>query len=68
MALTSETLRELLIQYIGFDIGPEEAERLRPLLERQLERMRELQALDLGGDDPRTMSYIADRRLTGAPK
>lgn len=63
MALTDETLRVLLKEYLGADFGPAEIERLRPLVERQLERMRELQALDLGGDDPRTMHYINDRRL-----
>jgi len=63
MALTNETLRALLIEYIGTDFGPEEIERLRPLVERQIERMHQLQALDLGGDDPRTMHYITDRRV-----
>lgn len=65
MALTNETLRTLLKEYIGAEFGDAEVERLRPLVERQLERLRELQQLDLGGDDPRTMHYINDRRLTG---
>ena len=63
MALSTETLREMLIQSIGFDPGPAEVERLRPLVARQQERLRALQALDLGGDDPRTMRYITDNRL-----
>jgi hypothetical protein len=67
MALSNETVSELLIQVFGTDFGTEEVEHLRPLLERQMERMRELQALDLGGDDPRTMFYITDRRLSPAP-
>jgi hypothetical protein len=68
MALTNESLREMLIQYLGLDPGPSEIERLRPLVERQMERMRALQALDLGGDDPRTMRYITDNRLVPAPQ
>ena len=52
MALTTDTLRALLIEYLGGDFGPAE-----------LERMRELRALDLGGDDPRTMQYLLDQRL-----
>ena len=36
--------------------------KLALLSERQLERMRELRELDLGGDDPRSMSYINDSR------
>jgi hypothetical protein len=65
MALTNETLRILLKEYIGAEFGDVEIERLRPLVERQLERLRELQQLDLGRDDPRTMHYINDRRLSG---
>jgi hypothetical protein len=60
--MTTETLRVLLKEYIGVELPDEEVERLLPLYERQLERMRELQQLDLGGDDPRTMAYINDRR------
>jgi hypothetical protein len=60
--MTTETLRVLLKEYIGVEFPEDEVERLLPLYERQLERMRELQALDLGGDDPRTMAYINDRR------
>ncbi len=64
MTLTNETLRILLREYVGAEFSETEVERLRPLVERQLERLRELQGLDLGGDDPRTMHYINDRRLS----
>src|SRR5262245_3538720 len=37
MALTNEIVRELLLQNLGIDPGPEEVEHLRPLLERQIE-------------------------------
>lgn len=67
MALSNETLRELLIQYLGLDPGPAEVERLRPLVERQQERLQALQALDLGGEDPRTMFYVMDSRLIPPP-
>ena len=60
--MTTEMLRKLLKEFVGVDFAQEEVERLLPLYERQQDRMRELQALDLGGDDPRTMSYINDRR------
>ena len=63
MALSEALLREMLIQYIGFDPGPSEVQRLLPLVERQLGRMQALRALDLGGDDPRTTSFITDDRL-----
>ena len=63
MAFSTETVRELLIQSIGFDPGTAEVERLLPLVERQQARMQALRELDLGGDDPRTMSYITDNRL-----
>jgi hypothetical protein len=62
-ALTIETLRTMLRETIGAEFGDAELERLRPMVERQLERMRELHALDLGREDPRTMRYINDRRL-----
>lgn len=62
MALTNEMVSALLIEYLGTDFGPDEVERLRPLVERHFERMRELHALDLG-DDPRMMVYITDHRL-----
>jgi hypothetical protein len=67
MALTNETLREMLLQYLGLDPGPAEVERLRPLVERQIERLQALQALDLGREDPRDMSYIVDNRLIPPP-
>ena len=67
MPLSNETLREMLLNAIGFDPGPAEVERLRPLVERQMERMKELHALDLGGEDPRSMSYITDNRLSPLP-
>jgi hypothetical protein len=63
MTLTSETVRTLLQEFLGAEFGPAEVERLRPLIERQLERMRELRELDLGGNDPRGTVYITDRRL-----
>jgi len=63
MALTNDTVRTLLQEFLGASFGPAEVERLRPLLERQFERMRELRELDLGGDDPRTTVYITDRRI-----
>ena len=64
MALTNEMLRELLELYVGTSFGEVELERLRPLVERQFQRLAEIQALDVGGDDPRTTRYIDDRRLT----
>ena len=63
VALTNETVRTLLQEFLGAEFEPAEVERLRPLIERQLEHMRELRELDLGGDDPRTTMYITDRRL-----
>ena len=61
--MTTETLRALLKELVGVELAEEDAERLLPIYERQLERSRELQTLDLGGDDPRSMSYINDRRI-----
>ena len=63
MGLTKETLRALLLEYTGAEFEEPEVESLLPLVERHLERMRQLHALDLGGLDPRTMHYIHDRRL-----
>ena len=63
MTLTNETVRTLLQEFLGAEFGPAEVERLRPQIERQLERMRELRELDLGGDDPRATVYITDQRL-----
>lgn len=60
--MTTEMLHAMLKEYIGIEFSPEDVEQLLPLFERQQERMKELQALDLGGDDPRTMQYINDRR------
>ncbi len=60
--MTIETFREMLKEYLGVDFPDNEVDRLMPLFERQLDRMRELHALDLGGDDPRTTAYINDRR------
>ena len=63
MELTPDLLRALLVEYTGTEFGPAERERLLPLVEAQLVQLRELEALDLGGDDPRTTHYINDRRL-----
>jgi hypothetical protein len=63
MELTPELLRALLIEYTGTELRPAEQERLLPLIQKQLAQMRELAALDLGGDDPRNYHYITDRRL-----
>ena len=63
MALTNEMVKVLLRETIGAELGDAEIERLRPMVERQLARMRELHALDLGREDPRAMQYINDRRL-----
>jgi len=64
VAMSNDTLRELMQLYVGADFGEVELERLRPLVERHFERMRELQKLDVGGEDPRTMPYMFDRRIT----
>jgi hypothetical protein len=63
MELTPEMLRALLLEYAGTEFGPAERERLLPLVEKQLAHLRELAALDLGGDDPRDLHYVTDRRL-----
>ena len=63
MALTEATLRAMLEEMAGIHLGDAEIQRLLPLAERQLERLRELRALDLGGEDPRTTRYITDERL-----
>jgi hypothetical protein len=63
MALSEATLRELLVQFLGFDPGESEVTRVLPLVERQLERLQALRALDLGGEDPRTTYFITDDRL-----
>jgi hypothetical protein len=67
MALSNETLRELLLQYLGLDPGPAEIARLQPLVARQMERMHALHAIDLGGEDPRDTFFIADFRLQPSP-
>ncbi len=61
--LSEELFRTLLMEYVGAEFSPEDTERLRGLVQRQSDRMHELQALDLGGEDPRTTSYIEDFRL-----
>jgi hypothetical protein len=66
MQLSGDDVRALVIHYLGVDFGPEEAERLRPLVEQHFRRMNELLALDLGGRDPRTMDFIADSGDTHA--
>ncbi|MBI4491525.1 MAG: hypothetical protein HY690_01885 [Chloroflexi bacterium] len=63
MPLAAETVRTLLLHYLGVEFGPAEIERLRPLVERHLEQMRELMALDLGTEDPRAMHYLNEPRL-----
>ncbi len=63
MTLTEEMFRALLVQYVGAEFEPADMRRLHALVERQTERMQELLALDLGGDDPRTTAYIEDFRL-----
>jgi len=63
MSLTTEMLRSLLREYIGVEFDPEEVQRLKPLVDRQVALMRELHALDLGAEDPRAMHYADDRRL-----
>ena len=63
MALTIDTLREMAKGYLGVELEPAILERLLPIVERQMERMRELQAIDLGDDEPRSMPYINDLRL-----
>ncbi|HEY3117904.1 MAG TPA: hypothetical protein VGK54_14275 [Chloroflexota bacterium] len=62
MALTNEMVSAMLIEVFETDFDSAEVERLRPLIERHLERMRQLQDLDLG-NDPRAMAYITDHRL-----
>lgn len=63
MTWTAEMVRTLVKEYVGVELSEAEAERLRPLVEQQAERMRWLHELDLGGEDPRAMHYINDRRL-----
>ena len=64
MRLTKEAFRELLVEYTGVAFDEAAMEPLYAALERHLESMHELQALDLGGEDPRTTHYIRDMRLT----
>ncbi len=64
MGLSVETVRELLRECADLDLPPAEVERLMPRVERLQALMRQLRALDLGGDDPRTTHYIDDRRLS----
>ncbi len=63
MTLTLDVLRVMVREYLGVEFDQETLERLLPLVDRQMERMRELQALNLGSDDPRSMHYINDLRL-----
>ncbi len=63
MELTPELVRGLVEEYVGVTLADAELQRVLPAIQRQQERMRELQALDLGGEDPLTMDYIVDRRL-----
>lgn len=58
-----ESLRTMVHEFLGVEFDQETLGRLLPLIERQLERMRELQAIDLGPDEPRSMHYINDLRL-----
>jgi hypothetical protein len=60
--LSAEEVRVLLRLYLDADFGPDEAERLRPLVQQQMDRLRALLALDLHDDAP-DMAYIADPRL-----
>ena len=64
MALTEATLLAMLEEVAGIHLGDAEIQRLLPLAERQLERLRELRELDLGGEDPRTTRFINDWRLS----
>ncbi|HZT07734.1 MAG TPA: hypothetical protein VFC51_11935 [Chloroflexota bacterium] len=61
--LTDDVFRALLVEYVGVAFEPEDRERLRAVVERQQARMRELHAIDFGGDDPRTTQYVEDFRL-----
>lgn len=58
MPLSEETLRTLLVEYVGTDFGPAERARLLPLVERYLDRLRELRTLDLDTDDPRVLHQL----------
>jgi Asp-tRNA(Asn)/Glu-tRNA(Gln) amidotransferase C subunit len=62
VSLTVEELRTLFA-FAGLDLETAELERLAPLVESHLDLMRQLHALDLGDEDPRTMHYVVDRRL-----
>ena len=62
--MTDDRLAAYLREIIGVAFSVEEVERLRPLVEQQNERLRKLESLDLGADDPREMHYIIDHRLS----
>lgn len=67
MGLSDEMLQALLLERVGAEFVPADVARLRPAIEKQLERMAELRALDLASDDPRTTEYIVDYRLPHGP-
>ncbi len=60
--VTPEIVRAMLALH-GLQFGPPEIARLTPLVRRQVELVRELQAMDLPDGDPRDMAYIRDLRL-----
>jgi hypothetical protein len=61
--LTDDLVSAMLLQQVGTAFTPAERARLKPLLETQLERLRELRELDLGPADVRVHRYMADAGL-----
>jgi len=63
MKMSEVTVRRMVEETFGHELSQVEIDQLLPHVLRQLESNRELQELDLGGEDPHTTHYIRDRRL-----
>ncbi|MBL75505.1 MAG: hypothetical protein CL763_01035 [Chloroflexi bacterium] len=63
MTLNESTVRQLIEDLYGDQLTSDEIEKLVPMVKRQYEISDRLEALDLGGLDPRATQYITDRRL-----
>lgn len=63
MELTADEAHRMLREFFGFDFDHAHVERLLPGLARHIELLDRLDALDIGGDDPRTMYFANDWRV-----
>ena len=63
MDISESTIRRMVEETFGNYLSPEELGELISHVRRHFEVSKELQELDLGGEDPYTTNYIRDRRL-----